>query len=170
MAAMLRRYFVAGLLVWIPLGITIWVLKLLVDMMDQSLLLLPENFRSDALFGFHVPGLVDDLDLRPRIADLDHQVADHLAIELDHEGLRQRLGVLEVRPVLVPRLRGAGEPSAHRLHAADVPRRLEVLQPRRSEAQPRRRHRPLHIVGQGDHGDNVPMSMFRFATSRDSWA
>jgi uncharacterized membrane protein len=53
----LRRYFVAGLLVWIPLGITLWVLKLLVDAMDQSLLLVPENLRSDALFGFHVPGL-----------------------------------------------------------------------------------------------------------------
>jgi uncharacterized membrane protein len=53
----LRRYFIAGLIVWIPLGITLWVLKLLVDVMDQSLLLVPENFRSDKLFGFHVPGL-----------------------------------------------------------------------------------------------------------------
>jgi uncharacterized membrane protein len=53
----LRRYLVAGLLVWIPLGITIWVLKLLVDLMDQTLLLIPEQYRSDALFGFHVPGL-----------------------------------------------------------------------------------------------------------------
>src|SRR5258706_14793731 len=53
----LRRYFVAGLLVWIPLGIKLWGLKLLVDVMDQSLLLLPERFRSDALFGFHLPGL-----------------------------------------------------------------------------------------------------------------
>jgi uncharacterized membrane protein len=53
----LRRYFVAGLLVWIPLGITLWVLKLLVDLMDQSLLLVPASYRSDALFGFHVPGL-----------------------------------------------------------------------------------------------------------------
>jgi uncharacterized membrane protein len=52
----LRRYF-AGLLVWIPLGITLWVLKLLVDVMDQSLLLVPEDFRSDKLFGFHLPGL-----------------------------------------------------------------------------------------------------------------
>jgi uncharacterized membrane protein len=34
-----------------------WVLKLLVDLMDQSLLLLPRTYRSDALFGFHVPGL-----------------------------------------------------------------------------------------------------------------
>lgn len=53
----LRRYFVAGLLVWIPLVITLWVLKLIVDVMDQSLLLLPAEYRSDALFGFHVPGM-----------------------------------------------------------------------------------------------------------------
>jgi uncharacterized membrane protein len=57
MMSTLRRYFVAGLLVWIPLGITLWVLKLLVDIMDQSLLLVPESFRTEALFGFHVPGL-----------------------------------------------------------------------------------------------------------------
>ena len=53
----LRRWFVAGLLVWIPLVITLWVLKLLVDLMDQTLLFLPANYHSDALFGFHVPGL-----------------------------------------------------------------------------------------------------------------
>ena len=53
----LRRYFVAGLLVWIPLGITLWVLSLLVGLMDQSLLLVPANLRSEALFGFHVPGM-----------------------------------------------------------------------------------------------------------------
>jgi len=53
----LRRYFIAGLLVWIPLGITLWVLNTLVTLMDQSLLLLPENLRTDALFGFHVPGM-----------------------------------------------------------------------------------------------------------------
>ena len=53
----LRRYFVAGLLVWIPVGITFWVLKILVELMDESLLLLPQAYRSEALFGFHVPGL-----------------------------------------------------------------------------------------------------------------
>ena len=57
MMATLRRYFVAGLLVWIPLGITLWVLNALVTLMDESLRLLPENLRSDALFGFHVPGM-----------------------------------------------------------------------------------------------------------------
>jgi uncharacterized membrane protein len=52
-----RRYLVAGLLVWIPLGITLWVMKLLVDLMDESLLLLPQRLHTEALFGFHVPGL-----------------------------------------------------------------------------------------------------------------
>jgi uncharacterized membrane protein len=47
----LRRYFIAGLLVWIPLGITLWVLKLLVDLMDQSLLLLPESYKTEAGLG-----------------------------------------------------------------------------------------------------------------------
>ena len=53
----LRRYLVAGLLVWIPLGITLWVLTILVGLMDQSLLLIPSNLRTEALFGFHVPGM-----------------------------------------------------------------------------------------------------------------
>ena len=48
----LRRWFVAGLLVWIPLGITLWVLNLLVTLMDESLRLLPATMQSDALFGF----------------------------------------------------------------------------------------------------------------------
>ncbi len=53
----LRRYLIAGLLVWIPLAITLWVLSLLVDLMDQSLLIVPARYRSDALLGFHLPGL-----------------------------------------------------------------------------------------------------------------
>ncbi|HQW38856.1 MAG TPA: DUF502 domain-containing protein [Usitatibacteraceae bacterium] len=53
----MRRYLIAGLLVWIPLAITFWVLSLLVELMDQSLLIVPARFRSDALLGFHLPGL-----------------------------------------------------------------------------------------------------------------
>ena len=47
----------AGLLVWVPLGVTLFLLKVLVDLMDQTLLLLPPPYRPDALFGFHIPGL-----------------------------------------------------------------------------------------------------------------
>ncbi len=54
---LLRRYLVAGLLVWLPLGATIFVIRLLVGWMDQSLLLLPERFRPETLLGFHIPGL-----------------------------------------------------------------------------------------------------------------
>ncbi len=54
---LLRRYLVAGLLVWLPLVATFWVIKLLVGWMDQSLLLLPAAYRPDNLLGFHIPGL-----------------------------------------------------------------------------------------------------------------
>ena len=53
----LRRYLVAGLLVWLPLGATFFVIQLLVGWMDQSLLLLPERFRPETLLGFNIPGL-----------------------------------------------------------------------------------------------------------------
>jgi uncharacterized membrane protein len=53
----MKRYLVAGLLVWVPLGITIWVLHFLVTTLDQTLLLVPESARPEALVGFHIPGL-----------------------------------------------------------------------------------------------------------------
>ena len=53
----LRRYLIAGLLVWLPLSVTLLVIKLLVDLMDNTLLLLPEAYRPDTLLGFHLPGL-----------------------------------------------------------------------------------------------------------------
>lgn len=53
----MRKYFVTGLLILVPLGITLWVLNLIISTMDQSLLLLPERWRPGALFGFHVPGV-----------------------------------------------------------------------------------------------------------------
>jgi uncharacterized membrane protein len=53
----LRKYFITGLLIWIPLGITMWVLSALVGAMDQTLLLLPAAWRPRQLFGFDIPGL-----------------------------------------------------------------------------------------------------------------
>jgi uncharacterized membrane protein len=52
-----KRYFVTGLLIWVPLGITLWVLNLLIGTMDQSLLLLPESWRPESWLGFGIPGL-----------------------------------------------------------------------------------------------------------------
>jgi uncharacterized membrane protein len=51
-----KRYLITGLLVLVPLAITIWVLKTLIGVMDQSLLLLPASWRPLALIGFSIPG------------------------------------------------------------------------------------------------------------------
>lgn len=51
----MRKYFVTGLLIWVPLAITLWVLSLIVGTMDQSLLLLPPSWRPESLVGFHIP-------------------------------------------------------------------------------------------------------------------
>lgn len=53
----LRRYLIAGLLIWVPLGVTLLVLMWLVDVMDRTLLLLPAAYRPEALLGFSIPGL-----------------------------------------------------------------------------------------------------------------
>jgi uncharacterized membrane protein len=53
----LKKYFITGLLIWVPLGITLWVLHLLVSTMDQTLLLLPEQFQTESWLGLHVPGM-----------------------------------------------------------------------------------------------------------------
>lgn len=53
---LIRRYFVTGLLIWVPLAITVWVLSLIVGTMDQSLRLLPAALHPRSLFGFDIPG------------------------------------------------------------------------------------------------------------------
>ena len=52
-----KKHLLTGLLVWVPLGITIWVLKVTITTMDQTLLLLPEPWRPDNLLPVHIPGL-----------------------------------------------------------------------------------------------------------------
>jgi len=53
----IKRYIITGLLIWVPLVITFWVLDLLVGIMDQSLQLLPQEFLTENWLGVHVPGL-----------------------------------------------------------------------------------------------------------------
>jgi uncharacterized membrane protein len=52
-----RRYVIAGLLVWVPILVTVLVVRFILDLMDQTLLLLPAAVRPEALFGVHIPGL-----------------------------------------------------------------------------------------------------------------
>ena len=52
-----RRYLIAGLLIWIPIGFTLFILNLVIGLMDQTLLLLPMNYRPETILGFKIPGL-----------------------------------------------------------------------------------------------------------------
>jgi uncharacterized membrane protein len=52
----MKKYFITGLLVWVPFGITLWVLNLTIGTMDKTLLLLPEAWHPDRLLGIHIPG------------------------------------------------------------------------------------------------------------------
>jgi uncharacterized membrane protein len=52
-----RRYLVAGVLVWLPILVTIWVVSFMLRIMDRTLLLLPPTYRPEALVGFSLPGV-----------------------------------------------------------------------------------------------------------------
>jgi uncharacterized membrane protein len=52
-----RRYLVAGLLVWIPIVATVLVIRFILNLLDQTLLVLPSSLQPEALLGVHIPGL-----------------------------------------------------------------------------------------------------------------
>jgi len=53
----LRRYLIAGLLFWLPIVVTVLILKFLIDLVDSTLLLLPAAVQPEHLIGFRIPGL-----------------------------------------------------------------------------------------------------------------
>ncbi|MEK7191055.1 MAG: DUF502 domain-containing protein [Pseudomonadota bacterium] len=53
----LRRYFIAGLLVWVPLGITALIIEVMVNLVYGMLLYLPPALRPDTFFGVQIPAL-----------------------------------------------------------------------------------------------------------------
>jgi len=53
----MKKILITGLLIWIPLAITLWVLALIVNTMDQTLQWLPEQYQPQALFGHQIFGL-----------------------------------------------------------------------------------------------------------------
>ena len=57
MTSHLRRYLIAGLLLWIPIWVTLLVIGFLVNLMDKSLALIPKAYKPETLLGVHIPGL-----------------------------------------------------------------------------------------------------------------
>ena len=54
--AVLKKYIIAGLLVWLPFAATVVIVKLLIDLLDKTTLLLPPEWHPVALLGFSIPG------------------------------------------------------------------------------------------------------------------
>ncbi|MCH9643555.1 MAG: DUF502 domain-containing protein [Gammaproteobacteria bacterium] len=57
MSRALQRYFIGGLIVWLPIWATFIVVRFLVNIFDSSTKLLPDRFQPDTLFGVHIPGI-----------------------------------------------------------------------------------------------------------------
>lgn len=55
-ARRLRNYLIAGLLIWVPVMVTVWVVRFVSGILDQSIVLLPPPWRPEAVFGQYVPG------------------------------------------------------------------------------------------------------------------
>ena len=53
----MKKYFITGLLVLVPIFVTAWVLVTLIGTMDKSLLLLPAAWRPAAQIGLEIPGM-----------------------------------------------------------------------------------------------------------------
>ncbi|HSV54442.1 MAG TPA: DUF502 domain-containing protein [Burkholderiaceae bacterium] len=54
--AAVRKWLLAGLLVIVPVGITVWVLEWIISSLDKTLLILPRDWHPDQLLGVHIPG------------------------------------------------------------------------------------------------------------------
>jgi uncharacterized membrane protein len=57
LARTVRNYLIGGLLIWIPIMVTVWVVRFLSGILDTSLLLVPPPWRPEAVFGTYIPGL-----------------------------------------------------------------------------------------------------------------
>ena len=124
----LKRYLIAGLLVWLPLGVTIAALIFLVNLFDKSLLLLPEHWRPEYWLGFRIPGFGILLSLT-LILLTGMLVANYLGNRLMAfwERLLSRIplvrGIYSAVKQLTEAVFGSGEQSFQKVFLLEYPRR-----------------------------------------------
>ena len=53
----IRRYIVAGILVWLPIGVTIFLVRILIGLLDRTMVLIPQKYQPEEFLGFAIPGL-----------------------------------------------------------------------------------------------------------------
>ncbi len=50
----IRKYFISGLIVWLPLGLTVLLVRFFIDLADG---MVPTAYHPDTLLGFNIPGI-----------------------------------------------------------------------------------------------------------------
>ena len=105
----LRRYLIAGIVFWLPIIITLWVIHFLVALFDHALKLLPSAMQPEYLLGMHIPGigfivavflvlltgLVMSNFIGRRISNLGDKMVERIPlIRSIYSGIKQTLGVL----------------------------------------------------------------------------
>lgn len=114
----------------------------LVDRLRGVAVALVVGAQRPAELGLDAAGLVGHLGLRPGVLHQEHQVADHGAVELDHQGSVQMLARHEPLPVVLEIRCETGDPLADRRLAAELPDGVAVALRGRPDRQPFGAHRP----------------------------
>ena len=55
-AKCLKRYMITGLLVWLPITVTIWIVDYIITTTDKLINLIPKQWQPETYLGFHIPG------------------------------------------------------------------------------------------------------------------
>ncbi|WP_283121219.1 DUF502 domain-containing protein [Neisseria subflava] len=56
-AKALKKYLITGVLVWLPIAVTIWAMTYIISAADRLISLLPESWQPQHFWGFNIPGL-----------------------------------------------------------------------------------------------------------------
>ena len=56
-AKALKKYLITGVLVWLPIAVTIWAITYIISAADRLISLLPESWQPQHFWGFNIPGL-----------------------------------------------------------------------------------------------------------------
>jgi uncharacterized membrane protein len=104
-----KQYFITGILIWVPILITFLVLRVIFQLGDAFLLLVPKAYQPIAWLGFNVPGfglvlvmlllLITGLLFRNVFGDYLVKLSEHIAAKVPivssvHNGVRQALRMI----------------------------------------------------------------------------
>ena len=105
----MKKYLITGMLIWVPILITVLIVRALLDFSDYALLIIPQAYRPTTIYGVHIPGLgvllvlaillVTGLLFRNVLGNFivslwEHAIARIPLVSSIHNGVKQALKVI----------------------------------------------------------------------------